>query len=64
MLLSNGMLPCVTKATRVTKQSKTIIDHFITNITSLQIERGMFQIHITDRYPVFYIITCDLILSF
>ena len=51
MLSSNGMVPCITKLTRVTDQPKTIklIDHFITNNTRLQIKPNVFQIDMTDH---------------
>ena len=57
------MVLCMTKPTRVTDQLKTTIDQFITNNTSLQIKLGVFQIDITHRYRVFYIITCDFLPS-
>ena len=37
MLLRNGLVPYITETTRETDQSKTIIDHFITNNNRLQI---------------------------
>ena len=61
MLLSNGMVPAITKPTNVTDQLKTIIDHFITNISSLQIKPGVFQIDIKNHYLVFCAITYNSI---
>ena len=57
MLSSNGFLPLITRPTRVTATSATLIDNIFTNnlidiSSSLQ---GLLVTDITDHYPVFHI---------
>ena len=53
MLASNLMCPIITKPTKVTDTSSTIIDHVITNCSSLFILRRIINRDLTDHYPVF-----------
>jgi len=55
-LVSNGMLPLITKYTRVSQNSKIIIDHVITNITSRHIDSEIYIYILTDHYPIFCVI--------
>ena len=54
---SNSFLPLITRPTRVTANSATLIDNIFTNHfdCSLQSSEGIFVTDITDHYPVFHI---------
>ena len=56
MLLSSANYPMITKPTRVTPYSSTIIDHIITNCHSNPILPGIIESDFTDHYPVFCIL--------
>ena len=53
LLLSHGAFPLITKPTRVTKNSATIIDHTISNDTINVLNPGIIQADLTDHYPIF-----------
>ena len=57
LMSSNSFLPLITRPTRVTANSATLIDNIFTNHfdCSLQSSEGMFVTDITDHYPVFHI---------
>ena len=46
----------ITRPTRITPNSSTIIDHIITNSSSHHISPGIIESDLTDHYPVFCII--------
>ena len=54
---SNSFLPLITRPTRVTANSATLIDDIFTNHfdKSLQSSEGILVTDITDHYPVFHI---------
>ena len=54
---SNSFLPLITRPTRVTANSASLIANIFTNHIdkSLQSSEGILVTDITDRYPVFYI---------
>ena len=53
-LLSCGAFPIITKPTRVTDTTATIIDHIITNVTNHKILPGVIETsEVSDHYPVF-----------
>ena len=53
MLLSCGTFPLITKPTRITDNSATIIDHIITNDYEHCIIPGIVKtIEISDHYPI------------
>ena len=52
MIVSNGTIPIITKPTRVTPESSTIIDHIITNDSNHQIKSFIFEVDVTDHYPI------------
>ena len=53
-LLSCGAFPIITKPTRVTGTTATIIDHIITNVTNHKIlPRVIETSEISDNYPIF-----------
>ena len=54
MFISNGAIPLITKAARVTDRSSTVIDHIITNNTKHRIKPGVLEIcNVSDHYPIF-----------
>ena len=53
MLLSNGAISLITKPTRVTDKTATIIDHIVTNDFKHQISPGILDYcDISDHYPI------------
>ena len=50
--VSNGAIPIITKPTRVTSESSSIIDHIITNDSNHQINSFIFKVDVTDHYPI------------
>ena len=52
-LLGFGLFPVITKPTRVTVTSQTLIDHIFTNITARTVTSGIYQYDITDHFPIF-----------
>ena len=52
LLLSHGALPIITKPTRVTESSSTIIDHIITNDIAHILQPTVIKTEITDHYPI------------
>ena len=53
MLYSYNYLPLITKPTRITDHSKTLIDHIYTNTHVNQILSGIALVDISDHLPVF-----------
>ena len=52
MLFSN-MTPVITKPTRITEHSKTLIDHIYTNAPTMHLSSGIALFDISDHLPVF-----------
>ena len=53
-LISCGTFPIITKPTRVTDTTATIIDHIITNVMNHEILPGVIGTsEVNDHYPVF-----------
>ena len=53
-LISNGAIPLITKATRVSDHSSTIIDHIITNDIKNNIQPGVIEsCYLSGHYPIF-----------
>ena len=53
MLLSLGYLPIITKPTRITDHSATLIDHIYTNVPQKLVKCGICLVGITDHLPIF-----------
>ena len=53
MLFSLGFMPLITKATRITYHSKTLIDHIYTNSPEKVIKSGICLADISDHLPCF-----------
>ena len=57
LMSSNAFLPLITRPTRVTANSASLIDNIFTNHfdSSLQSSEGILVTDITDHYPIFHI---------
>ena len=60
MLLSSGILPIITKATRLTDHSSTLIDHIYTNSPQKVLTSGICLADISDHLPIFCTIATKL----
>ena len=60
MLYSNDMIPVITKPTRITNHTKTLIDHIYTNTSISQILSGIALSDISDHLPVFCVINTPI----
>ena len=58
-MYSNSFLPCITKPTRATASSATLIDNIFTNMQNLNYTytSGIIFSDISDHFPVFHTIT-------
>ena len=56
LLASHCAIPIITKPTRITESTATLIDHILTNDHTNKILPGVFVTHIADHYPVFAVI--------
>ena len=53
MLLELSFMPLITKATRITNYTSTLIDHIYTNGTEKIITAGICLAYISDHLPIF-----------
>lgn len=60
MLFANNILPVITKPTRVTDHTATLIDHIYTNSVQ-NLAAGILTIEVTDHLPIFCIAKAQLI---
>lgn len=58
-LLSAGLLPLITKPTRIASNSASLIDHISTTYKSDNYNSGILLSDISDHNPVFYIQPCS-----
>jgi endonuclease/exonuclease/phosphatase family metal-dependent hydrolase len=56
MLYTNNFIPIITKPTRITDHTKTLIDHIYINKSIYQVKSGIAVFDISDHLPVFSII--------
>ena len=56
-MYSNALLPCITKPTRVTPKTASLIDNIFCNgdIDDRRIFTGILYMDISDHFPIFYI---------
>ena len=58
-IYSEGFVPVITKPTRITQHSQTLIDHIYTNTDlttpNYKHKQGILRTDISDYYPVFYL---------
>ena len=57
MLFSNNFFPLITKPTRITNHSKTLIDHIYVNMPTHQMLSGIALFDISDHLPIFCVIS-------
>ena len=57
IMYSNNLFPVITKPTRITEKSATLIDHIFTNNFDHDCQhiQGILCTDISDHYPIFYI---------
>ena len=55
-ILSHGAIPLITKTTRISNNSSTIIDHIITNDSKHELQSFIVKSDLTDHYPIFCVI--------
>ena len=55
-ILSHGAIPLITKPTRISNNSSTIIDHIITNDLKHELQSFIVKSDLTDYYPIFCVI--------
>ena len=53
LLQSNGFVSLITKPTRITNTSSTIIDHILMNDSVSSLSSGVLTYTISDHYPIF-----------
>ena len=59
-LYSNGLIPLITKPTRITNNSFTLIDNIFTSDYETEMQSGLLICDITDHLPVFVVCHCAL----
>ena len=60
-LFKNGAFPLITKPTRITESTTSIIDNIITNdIFNQSLKKGIIKSDITDHFPIFFSINTDI----
>ena len=52
-IFANAFYPTISKPTRVTQQTATLIDNIITNIHEYSIQSGILYNDISDHFPIF-----------
>ena len=55
-ILSHDAIPLITKPTRISNNSSTIIDHIITNDSKHELQSFIVKSDLTDHYPIFCVI--------
>ena len=58
-IFANGFLPVITKPTRITNHSSTLIDHIYTNSKLDQFSSGIVTTDLADHYGVFILTKTD-----
>ena len=58
---ANSFYPLISKPTRITDQSATLIDNIFTNNLEKDLTSGLFYTHISDHLPLFQITNLKLI---
>ena len=60
LILSNSFFPTISKPTRITQNSATLLDHFYTHHINFEIVSGIIITDISDHLAIFQIINYDL----
>ena len=54
-IFSHNIIPTINKPTRVTRNTATAIDHFITNaVVDTQFKSGIIQTDLLDHFPILF----------
>ena len=56
LLCSQGYLPCITKPTRISQSSSTLIDHIYSNHVQMHSQSGIIVTDVADHYGTYYIL--------
>ena len=59
--MQTSFYPIITKPTRVTEHTATLIDHIYTNSVDVEISSGILTIDISDHLPVFCVLQNNLV---
>ena len=59
ILSSNAAFPLITKPTRITSTSSTLLDHTITNVTQNTLLPGILRLYLSDHFPTVCFILLD-----
>ena len=54
-MLTTGYLPVITKPTRITDHSATLLDHIYSNSKSLNYQSGIIITDVADHFGTFYV---------
>ena len=56
IMFRHSMMPIINKLIRVTKNTKTAIDHIFTNsVTKTKFKTGIIKSDISDNFPMFFV---------
>ena len=55
-ILSHGAIPLITKPTKISNKSSTIIDNIITNDSKHELQSFIVKSDLTDHHPIFCVI--------
>ena len=56
LIFRHGLIPTITKPTRVTTNTATAIDHIITNsVINAEFKTGIIKTDISDHFAIFFI---------
>ena len=57
--LTYGLVPLITKPTRITAHSATLIDNIFTNNTNVLSKNGLIISDLSDHFPIYSAIATD-----
>ena len=55
-VIAQGFIPYITKPTRITSTTATLIDHLYSNHTHIEYDSGIIITDMTDHFVIFYLI--------
>ena len=59
VIFSYGLVPLITKPTRITAHSATLIDNIFTNNTNVLSKNGLIISDLSDHFPIYSVIATD-----
>ena len=54
IMLSHGLQPSISKATRVTDETASLIDNIFTNVDAVNCKSALIYSDISDHYPILF----------